>query len=132
MASTIICFAAFDYAIALLALLYTVFGDLAAALIGRRFGRTRIVRSKTVEGFLGGFVVCLLVGYLVMPGEWQIFIPMALVASAVELWTGKLDDNLTVPLASGFAGQMLVYMWQTHLASFPGPVLTWLLDFWPF
>lgn len=131
-ASTIICFAAFDYPIALLALLYAVFGDLVAALVGRRFGRTRIARGKTVEGFIGGFMMNLLVGYVIVPDAWQIFIPMAMTASIVELWTGKLDDNLTVPLASGFIGQILLFLWQTNLDSFPGPAVTWLLGFLPF
>lgn len=130
--STIICFAAFDYPIALIALLITVFGDLAAALIGIKFGRTRIFRKKTLEGFLAGFLVNLLVGLMIIPGEWKIFVPMALTASLVELWTGKLDDNLTVPLAGGFVGQILFYLWQSKLESFPGPVLQWLIDFFPF
>jgi phytol kinase len=130
-ASTIICFAAFDYPIALLALLYTVFGDLMAALVGRRWGKTKIMRSKTVEGFIGGLIMNMLVGYVIMPGEWKIFLPMALVASIVELWTGKLDDNLTVPLAAGFVGQMLLFVWLTSLTSFPGPALTWVISLIP-
>ena len=131
-ASTIICFAAFDYAIALMALLLTVFGDMAAAMIGIKFGRTRIFHKKTLEGFMAGFIVNILIGYIIMPGEWQIFLPMALTASLVELWTGKLDDNLTVPLAAGFAGQMLIFIWQTGLPSFPGPFLQWVISWIPF
>lgn len=131
-ASTIICFAAFDYAIALLALLLTVFGDLSAAIIGIKFGRTRIFHKKTLEGFTAGLVINLLVGFLIIPGEWKIFLPMALTASLVELWTGKLDDNLTVPLAAGFAGQMLLFIWQTGLPSFPGPIILWLISWIPF
>lgn len=127
-ASTIICFAAFDYAIALMALLLTVFGDLAAAIIGIKFGRTKIFHKKTLEGFIAGLIINVLIGYIVMPGEWQIFLPMALTASLVELWTGKLDDNLTVPLAAGFAGQMLIFVWQTGLPTFPGPLLQWVIS----
>jgi dolichol kinase len=126
--STIICFAAFDYAIALSALLFQVFGDMMAALVGIKFGKTRIYRKKTLEGFLAGFVANLLVGVLLMPGEWKLFFPMALTASLVELWTGKLDDNLTVPLAAGFVGQMLLLIWQNNLDTFPGPVLQWVIN----
>jgi len=131
-ASTIICFAAFDYPIALLAMLLTVFGDLMSALVGITVGRTRIYRRKTLEGFLAGFLTNLLVGYLVMPGEWAVFAPMALVASLVELWTGKLDDNLTVPLAAAFVGQGLMVLGQSTLSSFPGPILQAIISFWPF
>lgn len=130
--STIICFAAFDYPIALMALLLTVFGDLAAALIGMRFGRTKIFHKKTLEGFMAGLVINVLLGVMIMPGEWQVFLPMALTASLVELWTGKLDDNLTVPLAAGFTGQMLIFIWQSGLPTFPGPLLEWIISFLPF
>lgn len=125
-ASTIICFAAFDYPIALLALLLTVFGDLMSALVGTRFGKNQIYKRKTLEGFMAGFVTNLIVGYVVMPGNWILIGPMAIIASMVELWTGKLDDNLTVPLAAGFTGQLIVLFGFSSLASFPGPVLEWL------
>lgn len=130
--STIICFAAFDYPVALLALLMTVFGDLFAAMIGIKFGRTRLFRKKTLEGFAAGLIVNILVGWLMMPGEWRLFLPMAMTASLVELWTGKLDDNLTVPLAAGFIGQILLFIWQSGLPSFPGPLLEGLISLLPF
>ncbi len=131
-ASTIICFAAFDYPIALLAMLLTVFGDLMSALVGIIAGRTRIYRRKTLEGFLAGLLTNMLVGYAVMPGEWQMFLPMALTASVVELWTGKLDDNLTVPLAASFVGQTVLFFGLSSLTSFPGPLLQMIMRIWPF
>lgn len=128
-ASTIIVFAAFDYPIAMTAMLLTVFGDLASALVGIRFGKHKIYRQKTLEGFWAGFLTNCLVGYLVLPGYPLIFFSMALVASVVELLTGKLDDNLTVPLFSAFAGQVLAYLLQAPLASFPGPIIGGVLKF---
>lgn len=122
-ASTIICFAAFEYRIAVVALLLTVFGDLAAALVGMRYGRTRIYRKKTLEGFMAGLIVNVGIGYLMVPEQPLLFLTMAMTASLVELWTGKLDDNLTVPLAAGFVGQILVYYFQIQIAAFPGPIL---------
>ncbi len=125
-ASMIICFAAFDYPIALLAMLYTVFGDLMSALVGIKFGRTKIRRKKTLEGFLAGLLTNILVGWIMMPEAWIIFLPMALTASLVELWTGKLDDNLTVPLAAGFVGQILLILWQTKMPELYGPIIQWI------
>ncbi len=125
-ASTIICFAAFDFPIAILALLMTVFGDLMCALVGIRFGRTKIYKKKTLEGFTAGLVTNIGVGFLVMPEMWMVFCPMAISASLVELWTGKLDDNLTIPLAAGFVGQMILFIMQIQVTSFPGPFLTQL------
>lgn len=130
-ASTIICFAAFVYPIAILAMLYTVFGDLMSALIGIRFGKNKIYKKKTLEGFLAGLLTNLLVGWLVMPSAWIIFAPMALTASLVELWTGKLDDNLTVPLAAGFVGQILLIFWQAKTPELFGSFIQWITSVLP-
>lgn len=129
-AATIIVFGAFDYSIALLSLLLTVFGDLASALIGIKFGKHKLYRKKTWEGFLAGFLMNLLVGSLVLPEYPAIYIGMAFVASVVELLTSKLDDNLTVPLSAGFTGQMIAYIIQANLTSFPG-ALEWIFNLLP-
>lgn len=134
--ATIIVFAAFDYPIAVTALLLTVFGDLAAALVGIKFGRHYLYKDKTLEGLLAGFTMNCVVGYLFLPSYPLIFLSMALVASIVELLTGKLDDNLTVPLFSAFTGQIVVFLTQAPLTTFPGPAVGALLNFfvnfhWP-
>lgn len=105
----IIVFSVFDYPIAVLALLLTAFGDLTSALTGIAWGKRKIFRKKSYIGTLCGFTANILTGYFVLPEFPQIFIPMAIVASFVEMITQKLDDNLTVPLFSGFAGQTLVF-----------------------
>lgn len=120
--STIIAFSAFDYSIALLALLYTVFGDMVAALVGMKFGQKKLFRQKTFAGFLAGLLTNFVVGFFIY---WfmvthqglasvamfpPIFVVMAVTASVVELLTNKLDDNLTVPLFAGFIGQMLAFV----------------------
>jgi phytol kinase len=131
-AATIIVFAAFDYPIAIAALLLTVFGDLSSALVGIKFGRHFLYKEKTVEGFLAGFFTNCLIGYLLLPAYPLLFLSMALVASLVELLTGKLDDNLTVPLFAGFTGQMLTYLLQIPLETFPGPIMeSFLKIFFP-
>lgn len=131
-AATIICFSAFDYQIALVALLMTVFGDLASALIGIKFGRHRVFKQKTFEGFIAGFMVNALVGYLFLPNNLFLAITMAFIASIVELFTGKLDDNLTVPLAAGFAGQFIAFLYQLNLGEFPGVIMGKILNFFHF
>lgn len=108
--STIIVFSAFEYRIALLALLLTVFGDLAASLSGMAFGTKKIFRRKSYIGTLTGFMVNIIVGIAIMPNEPVIFLPMAVFASIVETITQKLNDNLTVPLFAGFVGQLIVFL----------------------
>lgn len=129
-AATIIVFGAFDYSIALLALLLTVFGDLASALVGIKFGTHKLFRKKTFEGFLAGLLMNLVVGTLALPEYPAIYVSMAVVASVVELMTSKIDDNLTVPLSAAFTGQMIAYMIQANLTQFPGH-LAWIFKFLP-
>lgn len=107
--SAIICFAAFDYQIALLALLFTIFGDFAAALTGIAFGKTKIFRKKSYIGSLSALTVNLIIGLILLPSSPHLFIPVAFTAAVVETLTQKLDDNLTVPLFAGFIGQMIIF-----------------------
>jgi dolichol kinase len=130
-AATIITFAVFDYTIAILALMLTVFGDLASALVGIKFGKHKIFHKKSFEGFLAGLAMNLVVGLLILPSYPAIFISMALVASIVELMTGKLDDNLTVPLFAGFTGQIIAYTLGAQLNVFP-VTFEWIFSFLTF
>ncbi|MBT4916987.1 hypothetical protein HN709_02410 [Candidatus Peregrinibacteria bacterium] len=113
--SCVICFAAFDYWVAVLALFMTVFGDLAAALFGRCFGKTKILGDKTFIGTLAGFAANMVVGALALPEFLLLITSMSIVATFTELLTNKLDDNLTVPLFAGFTGQMVVYFFILEL-----------------
>ncbi len=108
--STIISFSAYDYSIAFLSLLLAVFGDTAAAIIGTLYGSKKIFRNKSYAGTLSGLLTNLITGFIVIPDLPIIFIPMALTATIVEMLTKKLDDNLTVPLFSGFIGQLIVFL----------------------
>lgn len=108
LAGTIISLAVFNSKIALAALLMTTFGDMAAALIGRRFGSTLVYRNKTWAGFFGELGVNLIVGFLVLDNIY-IILAMALVATIVETLVDELDDNLLIPIFSGFVGQIIFF-----------------------
>lgn len=96
--------------VALAAFFMLVFGDMIAAVFGTLFGKTKLWYNKTYVGTIAGLAANLIVGYLVLNGDIKLFIPMAIVASTVELFTIKLDDNLTIPLVTGFVGQLLVVL----------------------
>lgn len=113
--SCIMCFAVFDYWIAVLAMFMTVFGDLFAALIGKSFGRYKFYKNKTILGTLAGLTANISVGFLVLPELAILVLPMAFIATATEVITNKLDDNLTVPLFAGFAGQLIVKFLELDL-----------------
>ncbi|MFW5746086.1 MAG: diacylglycerol/polyprenol kinase family protein [Nanoarchaeota archaeon] len=103
----IIAFAVFDFRIAVAAILMTTFGDMVAALVGKKFGRVKIFRSQTFEGSFAEFVVDVLIGAFLIGNLW-IVLGMALTATVVEVVAHKLDDNLLIPVCAGFVGQILV------------------------
>jgi len=96
----------FDKKVAIAAIVYVILGDIAAALIGRVYGKTKI-EKKSLEGSLAFLSVCLLVA-LVLPGlPFWIGAIGALVATAVEALSISIDDNLSVPLLSGLVMEIL-------------------------
>ncbi|MFH1500507.1 MAG: diacylglycerol/polyprenol kinase family protein [archaeon] len=106
--STIIVLAVFDLDVAIAAILMTTFGDLAAALIGRRFGRTWITNHVALEGVLAQFVVDLIIGLLVV--GFAVGGVMAITSTLVESSVRKLDDNLVIPIFAGFNGQIMRFI----------------------
>ncbi|MBI4975153.1 hypothetical protein HZC20_00605, partial [Candidatus Peregrinibacteria bacterium] len=97
------------------AVLLTVFGDLFAAIMGKSFGKTIIWKKKTFVGTFSGFAANIITGLILLPNHLALTVPMAITASVVELLTHKLEDNLTVPLFSGFVGQMIVYFFALQI-----------------
>ena len=111
--STIIALAVFDVPIALAALLMTTFGDVSATIAGKKYGTTILFRNKTVTGFVAELITNLIVAIiisLVFSINIYILIIMAFVATITETLVDELDDNLIVPIVSGFIGQILLFL----------------------
>jgi len=112
----IIAFTVFNFKVALAVILMTIFGDMASALIGKKFGKFRFKTSKkSIEGAVAEFVVDFVIGVLVFFwGAWNfsnwplwlVVLVMAFMASYVETLINKMDDNLTIPVVAGFFGQL--------------------------
>lgn len=102
----IIAFAVFDFEIAVTALLMVVFGDIASCLVGLSIGKhwMKNIPHTSWEGVFAEFVVNIIIGFLFLK-IFIIVLIMALVATFVETVLSSSDDNLAVPLLSGFAGQ---------------------------
>lgn len=107
--SAIICLAVFDFKIAAVAILMTTFGDFTAAIIGKRFGKTIIYKKKALEGVIAQLIVDIIIAYLIL-NNWYVILVMVITATIVETVTSKLDDNLLIPLFSGFSGQIISMM----------------------
>jgi len=85
--------------IAIASMSYLVLGDSMAAIVGKRYGRTRIF-GKSLEGFLACFITCFAIGLVIPRIDVSLAILGALTASLVELLPIPIDDNLRIPLMS--------------------------------
>ena len=104
--AALICAYAFQKDVAVAALAYLVIGDTMAALVGRRWGRVRIL-DKSLEGALACFGSCLVAGLVLRALGGELSATMiwvgAFVATLIEFLPIPLDDNMRIPLAAGFA-----------------------------
>jgi len=90
-------------AVMMTTLFFIAFGDPAAALAGKRFGRTRFSSGRSLEGSFAMFATCLFIARWLGGFTWPVSTAGAVVAAVTELYSGKIDDNITVPLLSGAA-----------------------------
>ncbi len=108
--------------VAVVAVMAWGFGDAAAALVGKAFGRRRIPHRrvdgrKTVEGTIAMFVVAGLAIFFTLlfyAGQpWYVSVTIAAivapVCAAAELFSHRGLDTVTVPLSAAFAIYPLIY-----------------------
>lgn len=106
-----LCISLFPPLIAIASTLYLILGDLAAAIIGISFGRTKIhsTGGKSLEGFAACFCTCFSVGVVLfwgIPLVEYLCLAGAFAASLVELYAPfGVDDNLSIPVVSALALQ---------------------------
>lgn len=110
--------------IVLVAVMAWGFGDAAAAIVGKTFGRKtlthpRIEGAKTLEGTLAMLVVAAIAIFLTMLLVGQpvlVSLVVALLVSpvgaVVELFSQRGLDTLTVPLSVGFSVQLLMALFS--------------------
>ena len=84
--------------------------DPAAALVGRRFGRTKLVNGRSLEGSTAFVVTAALAGLVLVrlyfpELGWGAALALAMGGAVpgalTELYSQRLDDNLTIPVAAG-------------------------------
>ncbi len=108
---SIIAISVFPKEIASAAVLMTTFGDASAAIFGKAFGRTWIpgLKNRAIEGCAAEFMADIIIGWIFLP-DWIAILVMAGTATVVETLTDKMDDNLLIPLFSGFNGQLVLFI----------------------
>jgi glycerol-3-phosphate acyltransferase PlsY len=104
-------FYAYSSEIATTAVCFLAFGDVAATTIGERYGRIKI-KDKSLEGTTAFIIAALAVGLMLsflgiklIPG---VMVFGVLVAAGVEILPLPVNDNLTIPILSGSAMELLM------------------------
>ena len=95
------------------------FADPAAGLIGRRWGKHKLINGRSVEGTatfaIVGFAAAMAVMALFYPAvslshAAAISAAGAVVGAIVELLSRRIDDNLSIPVSVALAGLATVSM----------------------
>ena len=133
----------FPREIAVLAMLFLLFGDPFAAFIGSRYGRTRMWNGRSLEGSLAGIFSAFFFGFLFLcsitlyshgqsvfslwdqmgprPEIWLTLFLGVLSAFILEAVSSKgiLDDNLLMPLGSALVMTFLCRIQGTEVDFYP-------------
>lgn len=114
--SLVILATGFDPLAGVVALAVLGVGDPTAAIVGRRFGRVRLIHGRSLEGTLAFFVSGLLASLLVLR-LWHAELPWALtlgmcaggaaLGALGELFARRIDDNLAVPVAAAMGAALV-------------------------
>ncbi|MFQ6612183.1 MAG: diacylglycerol/polyprenol kinase family protein [Fidelibacterota bacterium] len=95
----------FPRPVAILSLIFMSLGDLAAAMVGMSFGKHKIW-EKSLEGFFGGLIVCIVIAWFYQQVPFPLGVAGALGAMVMELLPIPLDDNFKMPLGAGMTIMM--------------------------
>ena len=86
------------------AICFLAFGDVAATMVGERYGRSKI-GQKSLEGTVAFITAAMLSGMILSAIGVQlttgVMVLGALVAAGVELLALPVNDNLAIPLVAG-------------------------------
>jgi len=102
---------AFTTPVAVAAVCFLAFGDVAATTVGERFGRTKIGK-KSLEGTAAFTAVAVAIGLALhlaglhlTPG---VIVVGAVVAAGAELLPLPVNDNLVIPVVSGAVMELIL------------------------
>lgn len=74
------------------------YGDGLSAVIGKQFGKKKLMNNKTVVGTVTMFLTSFIVIVLIANFGLHVALGLAVVASVIELVSPRGFDNLTVPI----------------------------------
>ena len=108
--ANIIVIAFFRKQVAIVSLVYMLFGDTASAIIGTKYGKVKI-GDKSLEGSLAFFITVMVIALIF--SQWTgirihllVLILGAIAATITEALPIDINDNLTVALAAAIVMQI--------------------------
>ncbi len=104
--SSIIAYTFFALPVAIAAIAMLIYGDAAAAIVGRYAGKAR--KKTTIARTAAMLVVSVGIGWFVF--GW-IGAVMGVVATLAECLVTKIDDAITIPVFAGLAGEILMRLY---------------------
>lgn len=105
----------FPKILAIVAIYTLAIADPMSALVGIKFGKTKIVKHKSLEGSGAFFLSTFLISFTLfgvayddmMTQAFVVSLLLSLLTSAFEMIPLRLDDNLTIPLFTAAMGWLL-------------------------
>ncbi len=94
--------------IVVVSLLFLSVGDAVAGVVGRRWGRHKLIGNKTLEGSLAMLLSCWLIVWFVKEIPIAVKIIAGLGATVLEALEIPVDDNLLIPLGTG----LFLWIWM--------------------
>ena len=91
--------------IAIFSMLLLSVSDTFAAIVGKIFGKTKIF-LKSLEGTFAFFLSGLIISMFFQDLPLSIRLFTVLTATIVEIYSTKINDNLTIPIASAFVSTL--------------------------
>lgn len=101
----------FPKSVSLVAIYTLAISDPLSAIIGIKYGRTKVVPHKSLEGSAAFFISCFIIICSVYSSEFQegpitvlfVAFSVAFCVTVFEMLPIKLDDNLTIPIFTSIA-----------------------------
>lgn len=109
----------FNKGVVSLSLLFLAFADPIASYVGIKYGKDKLFGHKSLQGFIGAFVVCALLCFTYLSycrvQNYVLIVSLlaGLVGALAELIPlAKLDDNFTMPVLSSIGLTILFYFFD--------------------
>ncbi|PIR89718.1 hypothetical protein COS93_00730 [bacterium (Candidatus Gribaldobacteria) CG07_land_8_20_14_0_80_33_18] len=105
----------FEKLIAIPVLFCAIFGDVISPFIK---GKIKIFRNKSLEGMVACFLICFLIGVILINLEilegltLELILVISLLISLFETISLPLDDNLSTPLGVGLISSIIKNLWK--------------------